>query len=93
VAEQAPYGEWGEGSLKQQLEVVNKTKMEFLRMMGIKDDELSPFSIEEFSSNLDDSDFSLLKTYKEYMRVKYGTEEVDMGNEEAGEDDGNAEDN
>jgi hypothetical protein len=44
---------WVEGSLKQQLEVVNKKAKELLRMLDIKDDELSPFSIEKFSSNLD----------------------------------------
>jgi hypothetical protein len=51
-------------------------------MLGVKDDKFSPFSIEEFSNNLDDSDCSLLRIYKEYMGVKDRTEDVDAGDED-----------
>lgn len=43
---------WNEGSLRQQLESINKMMSKFLKMLGVSDDELSPFCSASLSADL-----------------------------------------
>jgi hypothetical protein len=57
---------WNEGSLRRQLETVNKMMSNFLKMLGVSDKELSPFCNPSLSADLNQA---LLVPYQEYVNM------------------------